>query len=275
MATVVLKNISKVYDNRVVAVNNISLEVNDKEFVVLVGPSGCGKSTTLRMVAGLEQATQGEIYIGNELVNDLPARNRDIAMVFQNYALYPHMTAYQNLAFGLQLRHYPKKEIERRVQEAAEKFPALRKKYRDLELHFIGHLQTNKVKDAVLLFDVIETVDSRRLAAELKKEMEKQKRDLSCFIQVNTGNESQKGGAAPKELEKLFRFCTEEANLRIEGLMCIPPANEIPDPHFALLQKQAKTLNLHKLSMGMSGDFETAIRFGATHIRVGSALFRD
>ncbi len=120
MATVVLKNVSKVYSNRVVAVNNIGFEVNDKEFVVLVGPSGCGKTTTLRMVAGLEEVTQGEIYIGNELVNDLPARSRDIAMVFQNYALYPHMTAYQNLAFGLQLRHYPKKEIERRVQEAAE-----------------------------------------------------------------------------------------------------------------------------------------------------------
>ena len=120
MATVVLKNVSKVYGNRVVAVNNISLDVQDKEFVVLVGPSGCGKTTTLRMVAGLEEMTQGEIFIGNQLVNDLPARNRDIAMVFQNYALYPHMTAYQNLAFGLQLRHYPKKEIERRVQEAAE-----------------------------------------------------------------------------------------------------------------------------------------------------------
>lgn len=120
MATVVLKNVSKVYATNVIAVNNISLEVEDKEFLVLVGPSGCGKSTTLRMVAGLEQATGGEIYIGGQLVNDLPARNRDIAMVFQNYALYPHMTTYENLAFGLKLRHYPKKEIERRVQEAAE-----------------------------------------------------------------------------------------------------------------------------------------------------------
>lgn len=120
MATVVLKNVSKVYAANIVAVNNISLEVEDKEFIVLVGPSGCGKSTTLRMVAGLEQATQGEISIGGQIVNDLPARSRDIAMVFQNYALYPHMTAYENLAFGLKLRHYPKKEIERRVEEAAE-----------------------------------------------------------------------------------------------------------------------------------------------------------
>ena len=120
MATVALKNVSKVYSNNIVAVNNVNLEVGDKEFVVLVGPSGCGKSTTLRMVAGLEALTHGEILIGGQLVNDLPARNRDIAMVFQYYALYPHMTAYENLAFGLKLRHYPKKEIERRVQEAAE-----------------------------------------------------------------------------------------------------------------------------------------------------------
>ena len=120
MATVVLKSISKAYENHVVAVKEVSLEVGDKEFLVLVGPSGCGKSTTLRMVAGLEEVTQGEIYIGGDLVNDVPARDRDIAMVFQNYALYPHMTVYENLAFGLKLRHYPKKEIERRVQEAAE-----------------------------------------------------------------------------------------------------------------------------------------------------------
>ena len=115
-----LKNISKVYGQNVMAVNDVNLEIADKEFVVLVGPSGCGKSTTLRMVAGLEQATQGEILIDGHVVNDVPAKNRDIAMVFQNYALYPHMTVYDNLAFGLKLRKYPRKEIERRVQEAAD-----------------------------------------------------------------------------------------------------------------------------------------------------------
>lgn len=120
MATVVLKNINKVYPSGVMAVNDVSLEIQDKEFLVLVGPSGCGKSTTLRMIAGLEDTSSGEIFIGGELVNDVPARDRDIAMVFQNYALYPHMTAYENLAFGLKLHHYPKKEIERRVHEAAE-----------------------------------------------------------------------------------------------------------------------------------------------------------
>ena len=120
MANVSLKNVSKIYKGSARAVNNVSLEIHDREFVVLVGPSGCGKSTTLRMIAGLEEISEGEIYIENVLVNDVPAKNRDIAMVFQNYALYPHMTVYENLAFGLQLRRYPKKEIERRVHEAAE-----------------------------------------------------------------------------------------------------------------------------------------------------------
>lgn len=121
MATVVLKNIKKYYSgNAAPVVKGVSLEVKDKEFMVLVGPSGCGKSTTLRMIAGLEEISEGEILIGDQIVNDMPAKNRDIAMVFQNYALYPHMTVYDNLAFGLKLRHYPQKEIERRVQEAAE-----------------------------------------------------------------------------------------------------------------------------------------------------------
>lgn len=120
MATVVLRNLSKYYSNHVNAVRSVNLEVADKEFVVLVGPSGCGKSTTLRMVAGLEEISEGEILIDRQIVNDVPAKNRDIAMVFQNYALYPHMSVYENLAFGLKLRRYPKKEIERRVQEAAE-----------------------------------------------------------------------------------------------------------------------------------------------------------
>jgi len=120
MATVKLKNVSKTYNNSVDAVRDVNLEVQDKEFVVFVGPSGCGKSTTLRMIAGLEEATGGEIMIDNQIINDVPAKNRDIAMVFQNYALYPHMSVYENLAFGLKLRKYPKREIERRVQEAAE-----------------------------------------------------------------------------------------------------------------------------------------------------------
>src|SRR3990167_1272000 len=120
MAKVVLKDVFKVYPNRVVAVNNINLNIADKEFIVLVGPSGCGKSTALRMVAGLEEVTKGTIQIDGQIVNDVPAKNRDIAMVFQNYALYPHMTVYDNMAFALKLRKYPLREIERRVMEAAE-----------------------------------------------------------------------------------------------------------------------------------------------------------
>jgi len=120
VAQVTLKSLYKVYAEDIVAVNNINLEIRDKEFLVLVGPSGCGKSTTLRMVAGLEEITDGEIFIGDDLVNHTPAKNRDIAMVFQNYALYPHMSVYENLSFGLKLRRYPKEEIDRRVHEAAE-----------------------------------------------------------------------------------------------------------------------------------------------------------
>jgi len=120
MATVVLKNLCKAYTSGQDAVKNVNLEIKDKEFLVLVGPSGCGKSTTLRMVAGLEDISSGEVLIDNQIVNDVPAKNRDIAMVFQNYALYPHMTVYENMAFALKLRKYPVREIERRVQEAAE-----------------------------------------------------------------------------------------------------------------------------------------------------------
>ncbi|MCD6386188.1 sn-glycerol-3-phosphate ABC transporter ATP-binding protein UgpC [Candidatus Sumerlaeota bacterium] len=120
MAEVRMANVTKIFPGDVVAVKDINIDVKDKEFLVLVGPSGCGKSTTLRMVAGLEEVTEGEIYIGDRLVNDVPPKDRDIAMVFQNYALYPHMTVYKNMAFGLKLRKFRKDEIDRRVREAAE-----------------------------------------------------------------------------------------------------------------------------------------------------------
>ncbi|MCG3154948.1 MAG: sn-glycerol-3-phosphate import ATP-binding protein UgpC [bacterium] len=120
MARVELRDVSKVYDKGVVAVNRANISIADKEFVVLVGPSGCGKSTTLRMIAGLEEVSSGEIYIGDRLVNEVPPKDRDIAMVFQNYALYPHMTVFENMAFGLKLRKYSKSEIETRVKEAAK-----------------------------------------------------------------------------------------------------------------------------------------------------------
>ena len=120
MANLTLRNIKKVYDKNVVAVQSFDLDIADKEFIVLVGPSGCGKSTTLRMIAGLEEISEGELYIGDRLVNDVAPKDRDIAMVFQNYALYPHMTVYENMAFALKLRHAPKDEIDKKVKEAAE-----------------------------------------------------------------------------------------------------------------------------------------------------------
>ena len=120
MAGLTLKGIYKKYPGGVVAVSDVNLEIRDKEFIVLVGPSGCGKSTTLRMIAGLEEISEGELYIGDRLVNDIAPKDRDIAMVFQNYALYPHMTVFDNMAFGLKLRKVPKDEIERKVNEAAK-----------------------------------------------------------------------------------------------------------------------------------------------------------
>ncbi|MBQ1453098.1 MAG: ATP-binding cassette domain-containing protein, partial [Ruminococcus sp.] len=120
MSEVILKGLKKVYDNKVTAVHDVNLEIKDKEFIVLVGPSGCGKSTTLRMVAGLEEISDGELYIDGRLVNDVAPKDRDIAMVFQNYALYPHMTVYDNLAFALKLRKTPKADIKKKVEEVAE-----------------------------------------------------------------------------------------------------------------------------------------------------------
>ena len=162
---------------------------------------------------------------------------------------------------------------ENRVQEAREKWPALKERYLDVTLHLIGPLQTNKVKYAVRLFDVIHTVDRPKLAAALAREMEKRGRNLPVFVQVNTGEEPQKAGVAPDEADDFIDACRNEYDLNVIGLMCIPPVDEEPALHFALLEKIARRHGLEKLSMGMSHDFETAIAFGATHVRVGSAIF--
>lgn len=162
---------------------------------------------------------------------------------------------------------------ENRVQEARSKWPALRSRYPDLTLHLIGPLQTNKVKDAVALFDAIETVDRPKLAEALKREMQHQDVERSCFIQVNTGEEPQKAGIFPADAEGFIAYCRDEVGLNVVGLMCIPPADEEPALHFALLRDIARRTGLTGLSMGMSGDFETAIELGATHVRVGTAVF--
>ncbi|MBZ9658976.1 YggS family pyridoxal phosphate-dependent enzyme [Mesorhizobium sp. ESP-6-4] len=162
---------------------------------------------------------------------------------------------------------------ENRVQEAQGKWPALKAAFADIELHLIGPLQSNKAKEAVALFDIIETVDREKIAAELSKEMARQGRAPKLYVQVNTGSEPQKAGIEPREAVAFVKRCREMHGLAIEGLMCIPPADENPGPHFALLEKLAREAGVAKLSMGMSGDYETAIAFGATSVRVGSAIF--
>ena len=162
---------------------------------------------------------------------------------------------------------------ENRVQEAEGKFPALKADYTDLELHLIGPLQTNKAREAVALFDVIQSVDRERLATTLAKEMERAGRRPDCYVQVNTGEEPQKAGVLPADVDAFVATCRDTHKLPIAGLMCIPPVDEEPALHFALLAKMAKRNGLDKLSMGMSADYETAVRLGATHVRVGSALF--
>jgi pyridoxal phosphate enzyme (YggS family) len=162
---------------------------------------------------------------------------------------------------------------ENRVQEAEEKFPALKAEYPDLELHLIGPLQTNKARDAVALFDVIQSVDRDRHAATLAKELEKAGKRPACFIQVNTGEEPQKAGVLPADLDAFVATCRDTYKLPVVGLMCIPPVDEEPALHFALLTKMAARNGLKQVSMGMSADYETAVKLGATHVRVGSALF--
>lgn len=162
---------------------------------------------------------------------------------------------------------------ENRVQEAGRKFPALKAEYPDIELHLIGPLQTNKVREAAALFDCIETLDRDRLAEALAHERDRSGKAPRLFIQVNTGEEPQKAGVLPGEADALIAYAKDQLKLPVEGLMCIPPHDDDAAPHFALLKKLARTHNLPCLSMGMSADFELAIKFGATHVRVGSAIF--
>jgi pyridoxal phosphate enzyme (YggS family) len=162
---------------------------------------------------------------------------------------------------------------ENRVQEAKAKFPALRGAHPELDLHLIGPLQTNKAREAVALFDAIHTVDRPGLAEMLAKEIARAGRSPKLFVQVNTGEEPQKAGVAPREALAFVRQCRDEFGLKIAGLMCIPPEDDEPSLHFALLSKIAGDAGLRELSMGMSADYESAVKLGATHIRVGTAIF--
>ncbi len=162
---------------------------------------------------------------------------------------------------------------ENYVQEAKAKWPALRADFADVELHMIGPLQSNKAREAVALFDVIHTLDRPSLAAALAAEARRGARMPRLFVQVNTGEEPQKAGIAPADLGAFLQACRDQHGLTVSGLMCIPPADQPPSPHFALLAKLAREHGLQGLSMGMSADFEQAIMLGATHVRVGSAIF--
>ena len=161
---------------------------------------------------------------------------------------------------------------ENRVQEAQGKWPDLKAGYPDVRLHLIGHLQTNKTADAVALFDAIETVDRPKLAAAIAREQDRQDRTIDCFVQVNTGAEPQKGGVAPGDAQSLIQHC-RGLGLTVTGLMCIPPVEQEPAPHFAFLAKLAREHRLSRLSMGMSADYAAAIGQGATHVRLGTAIF--
>jgi PLP dependent protein len=164
---------------------------------------------------------------------------------------------------------------ENRVQEAKAKWPTLRERHPGIELHLVGSLQSNKAKEAVALFDAIHSVDRASLAEALAKEIARQGRTPTLFVEVNTGGEPQKAGVLPEETDAFLNACRERYGLPIAGLMCLPPADEPPAPHFALTAKIAKRNSLSLLSMGMSADFPLAIAFGATHVRVGTAIFGE
>jgi PLP dependent protein len=162
---------------------------------------------------------------------------------------------------------------ENYVQEAREHWEGVRERYPDLELHLIGALQSNKAREAVALFDVIETVDRPKLARALAREMARQGRRPACYVEVNTGEEPQKAGVWPEDADAFVRLCRDELGLPVVGLMCIPPEDEEPSPHFALLREIARRNGIERLSMGMSADYEIAVQFSATHVRVGTAIF--
>jgi pyridoxal phosphate enzyme (YggS family) len=164
---------------------------------------------------------------------------------------------------------------ENRVQEAQAKWPALREEHPGLELHLVGPLQSNKARDAVALFDAIHSVDRPSLCAALAKEIERQRRAPLLLVEINTGAEPQKVGVLPEQADAFLAACRDSHGLTISGLMCLPPLNEAPAPHFALTAKIARRNGLDLLSMGMSGDFSTAIAFGATHVRIGTAIFGE
>lgn len=225
--------------------------------------SNLGATSALLEVGGALAAVRDRITAKCRAVGRNPA---DVTLIAVSKTHGPEPIA---AAVAAGQRHFG----ENRVQEAAAKWPTIRVTSSDIRLHLIGPLQTNKVAEAVALFDVIHTLDRPRLAEKLAEEMARQARRLPCFVQINTGREAQKGGIDPAEADAFIAAARETWKLDVVGLMCIPPVTEPAAIHFAFLREIAARNGLAHLSMGMSDDFETAIAFGATHIRVGSAVF--
>jgi pyridoxal phosphate enzyme (YggS family) len=228
----------------------------------MAAPASLSQTETHDIAAALA-AVQGEIAQACRDANRDPASVTLIAVskTFGADAIEPAIAAGQRV-FG-----------ENRVQETKAKWPDMRARHRDLSLHLIGPLQSNKTKEAVALFDAIHSVDRQSLCEALAKEIGKQGRSPELFVEINTGAEPQKAGILPDDADAFLRACRDNYGLTISGLMCIPPFDEAPAPHFALTAKIAARNGLKLLSMGMSADFTTAIAFGATHVRVGSAIF--
>jgi len=209
----------------------------------------------------------------NEVRSKIAAAERDAGRSARSVELVAVSKTFEADTIRLAIKAGQRIFGENRVQESQGKWPELKEETPGIELHLIGPLQSNKAAEAVALFDVVETIDREKIARAIAEEMKRQGKVLRLYVQVNTGLETQKAGIAPDDTAAFVNFCRDELGLTIEGLMCIPPAEENPGPHFALLAKLGEKCGVTKLSMGMSGDYETAIAFGATNVRVGSAIF--
>ena len=220
-------------------------------------------SADIRDIATALNAVRSRIAVAAREAGRDPA---DVALVAVSKT-HPADTIVRAIAAGHRLFG------ENRVQEAQAKFPALKAQHDDLRLHLVGPLQTNKLRDAIGLFDVIETLDREKLADEMVKERDRGRQLPACYVQVNIGEEPQKAGIAPDEADDFIRHCRDTLALPVAGLMCIPPHEDAPAPYFALLSEIAARNNIDILSMGMSGDYEIAIKLGATHVRIGTAIF--
>ncbi|MGC9001698.1 MAG: ABC transporter ATP-binding protein [Dictyoglomus sp.] len=267
MAEVKLENVTKRFGD-VIAVNNVNLEIKDKEFIVLVGPSGCGKTTTLRMIAGLEEVTSGNIYIDGKVVNDVPPKDRDIAMVFQNYALYPHMTVYDNMAFGLKLRKYPKSEIDRRVKAAAEMLGIenlLKRKPKELsggqrQRVALGRAIVREPK-VFLMDEPLSNLDAK-LRVQMRAELKKLQRTLGVTTIYVTHDQTEamtmgdrivvmKDGVVQQVDDPLIVY-EKPNNVFVAGFIGSPPMNFID----ATLSSDAKILDLGSFKLGIPADMQ-------------------